>query len=79
MKCKNLTTGQVVLIRAYGKKSELIIDRQAELIVNLSNFLFRYFIFIHRLLQLYKVTVWLHLCIVVSKTDLFMGTFQESL
>lgn len=34
MKCKNISTGQVVLIRAYGKKSELIIDRQAELIVN---------------------------------------------
>lgn len=33
MKCKNLATGQVVLIRAYGKKSEIIIDRQAELIV----------------------------------------------
>ena len=34
MKCKNLATGQVVLIRAYGKSSELIIDRQAELLVN---------------------------------------------
>ncbi len=34
MKCKNLATGQVVLIRAYGKNSELMIDRQAELLVN---------------------------------------------
>lgn len=34
MKCKNLEIGQVVLVRAYGKKSELIIDRQAELIVS---------------------------------------------
>lgn len=34
MKCKNLATGQVVLIRAYGKNSELIIDRQAELLVS---------------------------------------------
>ena len=33
MKCKNMTTGKVVLIRAYGKKSELLIDRQAELLV----------------------------------------------
>lgn len=33
MKCKNSSTGQVVLIRAYGKKSELIIDRQSELLV----------------------------------------------
>ena len=34
MKCKNVTTGQVVLIRAYGKKSELLIDRQSELLVS---------------------------------------------
>jgi hypothetical protein len=33
MKCKNSATGQVVLIRAYGKKSELIINRQSELLV----------------------------------------------
>lgn len=35
MKCKNVTTGQVVLIRAYGKKSELLIDRQSELLVSM--------------------------------------------
>lgn len=35
MKCTNKQTGDVVLIRAYGKKSEIIIDRITELAVRL--------------------------------------------
>lgn len=31
VKCENRTVGMTVLVRAYGKKSELIIDRLAEL------------------------------------------------
>lgn len=56
MKCKNLATGQVILIRAYGIKSELIIDRQAELIVTSIYIFFTLFIFIRHLLP-YKETV----------------------
>lgn len=33
MKCTNVNTSEVILIRAYGKKSELIIDRVSELAV----------------------------------------------
>lgn len=33
MKCTNKNSGHVVLIRAYGKKSDLIIDRPQELVV----------------------------------------------
>lgn len=35
MKCHNPKTGETVLIRAYGKKSDLIIDRPQELVVNI--------------------------------------------
>lgn len=34
VKCFNRVVGQTLLVRAYGKKSELIIDRLAELTVN---------------------------------------------
>lgn len=35
LKCKNVKTGMTVLLRAYGKKSELIIDRPQEMVVRI--------------------------------------------
>lgn len=76
MKCKNITTGKVVLIRAYGKKSELLIDRQAELLVRLQgNVYSNYF----RPLSLCKKIPSPRHCIVDLKMDLYTAMFKEHL